>query len=87
MNGITAHQTSFDDSDLFNSRFIRATLINTSFRNCNVKKTLFNHTTRTNVSFKMSNTREAIFSKDDPEFGSLDNNGEPGEKDTIGALI
>ena len=35
----------------------------------------------------MSNTREAIFSKDDPEFGSLDNNGEPGEKDTIGALI
>ena len=53
--------SSFDDSDLFNSRFIASTLIDTSFRNCNLKRTLFYDTKRTNVSFKMSNTREALF--------------------------
>ncbi len=60
-NGVESYQSSFDDSDLFNSRFIKAKLVDTSFRNCNLKRTLFYKTQRTNVSFKMSNTREALF--------------------------
>ncbi len=60
-NGIKAYQSSFDDSDLFNSRFIMATLVDTSMQNCNLKRTLFYGSKRSNVSFKMSNTREALF--------------------------
>ena len=59
-NGITAYQFSFDDSDLYNSRFIKAMLINTSMKNCNLKKTAFYESVREGVSFKMSNTREAL---------------------------
>ena len=64
-NGINAIQSSFDDSDLYNSRFIRAELNNTSFRNCNIKKTCFYEIKQENVSFKLSNTREALFSVDE----------------------
>ena len=39
--GIQSYQSSFDDSDLYNSRFIRANLIDTSFRNCNIKRELY----------------------------------------------
>ena len=62
-NGINSIQTSFDDSDLYNSRFIKARLINTSFRNCNLKKAIFVEVSQENTSFKMSNTREAIFTE------------------------
>lgn len=62
-NGVKSYQSSFDDSDLFCSQFIKATLVDTSFRNCNLKKCSFINSTRKNVSFKMSNTREAIFNK------------------------
>ena len=62
-NGIKAYQSSFDDSDLFNSRFIMASLVDTSMQNCNLKHTLFYNSKRTNVSFKMSNTREALFDR------------------------
>ena len=53
--------SSFDDTDLYNSRFINSKLINISFRNCNLKKAIFLGSHQDNVSFKMSNTREAIF--------------------------
>ena len=62
-NGITAYQSSFDDSDLYNSRFVRAKLITTSLRNCNIKKAIFYELETQDVSFKMSNTREALFDK------------------------
>lgn len=70
LNGTKAYQCSFDNSDFFSSRFIKATLVNTSFRNCNLKKTIFNKSDRQNVSFKMSNTREAIFDSPDNIIGS-----------------
>ena len=76
-NGIKAYQSSFDDSDLFNSRFIMASLVDTSMQNCNLKHTLFYDSVRTNVSFKMSNTREALF---DRKGSAL----QKGEKDTGG---
>ena len=63
-NGITAYQCSFDDSDLYNSRFIKAILINTSMANCNLKKTVFYESMRDGVSFKMSNTREALIDRE-----------------------
>ena len=66
-NGIQSFQSSFDDSDLYNSRFIKARLVNTSFRNCNLKKTHFCDIEQENVSFKMSNTREAIFDNQESE--------------------
>ena len=53
----------FDDSDLYNSKFIGASLHNTSFRNCNVKNTNFTDIYQENVSFKLANTRAAIFSE------------------------
>lgn len=59
-NGIIAYQCSFDDSDLYASRFIRAMLINASMNNCNLKKTVFYNSARENVSFKLSNTRESL---------------------------
>lgn len=60
-NGIYSVQSSFDDTDLYNSRFINSKLYNISFRNCNLKKSIFSGSFQHNVSFKMSNTREAIF--------------------------
>ena len=65
-NGITAVQSSFDDSDLYNSRFIRAKLSQTSFRNCNIKRVCFYESVQDNISFKLSNTREALFSPEAP---------------------
>ena len=59
-NGITAYQCSFDNSDLYNSRFIKAILMNTSMNDCNLKKTIFYDSARENVSFKLSNTRESL---------------------------
>ena len=58
-----AFQSSFDDTDLYFSRFAKATLMNTSFRNCNIKKTVFWDVVSDNVSFKLSNTREAEFNR------------------------
>ena len=62
-NGITAYQCSFDDSDLYNSRFIKAMLINTSMNNCNLKKTVFYESMREGVGFKLSNTRESLLDR------------------------
>lgn len=62
-NGITAYQCSFDDSDFYNSRFIRAILMNTSMKNCNLKKAIFYNSAREHVSFKLSNTREALIDR------------------------
>ena len=62
-NGTTAYQCSFDDSDLYNSQFIKAILMNTSMKNCNLKKTIFYDSLREAVSFKLSNTREALFDR------------------------
>ena len=62
-NGITAYQCSFDNSDLYNSRFIKAILMNTSMQDCNLKKTIFYDSARENVSFKLSNTREALIDR------------------------
>lgn len=59
-NGILAYQCSFDDSDFYNSRFIRAILINSSMKNCNLKRTIFYNSVRENVSFKFSNTRAVL---------------------------
>ena len=61
------NRQSFDDSDLYNSRFINSTLVNISFRNCNLKKVLFHGIKQENVSFKMSNTREAAFDQNGSE--------------------
>ncbi len=61
--GLKAFQSSFDDTDLYFSRFAKATLMNTSFRNCNIKKTVFWDVVSDNVSFKLSNTREAEFNR------------------------
>ena len=60
-NGVKSLQSSFDDSDLYNSRFIGAKLVNTSFRNCNIKNTMFIDLEHENLSFKMSNTKAAVF--------------------------
>ena len=62
-NGITAYQCSFDNSDLYNSRFIKAILMNTSMQDCNLKKTIFYNSAREKVSFKLSNTREALIDR------------------------
>ena len=62
-NGIMAYQCSYDDSDLYNSRFIKARLINTSMKNCNLKKSVFFESYRDGVSFRLSNTREALFDR------------------------
>ncbi|MBQ0039852.1 MAG: pentapeptide repeat-containing protein [Treponema sp.] len=62
-NGITSYQCSFDNSDLYNSRFIKAILMNTSMQDCNLKKTIFYNSARENVSFKLSNTREALLNR------------------------
>jgi uncharacterized protein YjbI with pentapeptide repeats len=61
--GITSFQSSFDDSDLYSSYFIKAKLTDTSFRNCNIKETVFYEITQQNVSFRQSNTNAAIFDK------------------------
>ena len=67
-NGILCADSTFNDSDLYNSRFVLATLKNSTFQNCNLKKTMFYQTIRELVSFKSSNTREALFMKgDSPE--------------------
>ena len=50
-------------SDLYNSRFIKAILINTSMSNCNLKKTAFYESAREGVSLKLSNTREALMDR------------------------
>lgn len=63
-NGIIAHQSAWDNSDLYNSRFIRAKLYDTSLYNCNIKNVLFYNAVFENVSFKSSNTREAKFERD-----------------------
>jgi uncharacterized protein YjbI with pentapeptide repeats len=60
-----AYQSSFDDSDLYSSRFIKAILMNTSMKNCNLKKTVFYSSVRERVSFRLSNTREALLQKDE----------------------
>ena len=70
-NGVKSFQSSFDDSDLYNSRFILSQLVDTSFRNCNLKKTDFTKTKFTNVSFKMSNTREATFDSEKTEIAKI----------------
>ena len=62
-NGITSYQCSFDNSDLYNSRFIKAILMNTSMQDCNLKKTIFYNSAREKVSFKLSNTREALIDR------------------------
>ncbi|QTQ14413.1 pentapeptide repeat-containing protein [Treponema parvum] len=68
--GLKAFQSSFDDTDLYNSRFIKADLIDTSFRNCNIKKTVFWEIKQENASFKLSNTREAEFDRSGSELFS-----------------
>ena len=62
-NGITAYQCSFDDSDLYNTRFIKSILMNASMKNCNLKKTVFYESSRDGMSFKMSNTKEALIDR------------------------
>lgn len=63
-NGISAYQCSFDDSDFYASRFIKAMLMNTSMSNCNLKRAIFYDCTRERVSFRLSNTREAFLSRE-----------------------
>lgn len=65
-NGVTAEQCSFDDSDLYSSRFIKASLINTSMMNCNLKRVIFYESTREQVSFKLSNIKESFITREGP---------------------
>lgn len=78
-NGITAYQCSFDDSDFYNSRFIKAILMNTSMKNCNLKKAIFYSSVREHVSFKLSNTREALTDRN--KGGLIEDFSESGEDD------
>jgi uncharacterized protein YjbI with pentapeptide repeats len=62
-SGIVTHDSAFDDTNLYNSRFVAAKLNDTGVRNCLVTNVDFTGIECRNVSFKTSNTREAIFSK------------------------
>ena len=60
-NGIRTFNVNFNDSDLYNSRFMFSALEQTLFQNCNITKTIFAAAAEKDVSYKSSNTREAVF--------------------------
>ena len=62
-SGIVAYRSTFNDTNLYNSRFVAAKLADTGVRNCLVTHADFTAIECDNVDFKTSNTREAIFSK------------------------
>jgi uncharacterized protein YjbI with pentapeptide repeats len=53
--------STFNKTNLYNSRFIGANIARTDFIDCNLKHTCFIKTRREDISFKASNTAEAIF--------------------------
>lgn len=65
--GIVTQGGSFNDSDLYASRFISCSLNETPIQNCNIQKTSFLRNSYDAVSFKASNTREAYFDGDIPQ--------------------
>jgi len=64
-NWVRCINTTFQQSDLYNSRFIGASLENVSFKDCNLLNTDFSSCNQSNVSFKYSNVSDAIFNGED----------------------
>lgn len=58
--GVRCRDTSFDHSNLYAGRFIRATFANVGMRDCNLKRVRFDAKV-TGVDFRASNTEEASY--------------------------
>ncbi|MDR3312444.1 MAG: pentapeptide repeat-containing protein [Spirochaetaceae bacterium] len=57
--GVQGSQSSFNDCDLYNSRFIRAGLFHTTFINSNILNVDFTGLNQNGVVFKQTNTKGA----------------------------
>ncbi|MDR2110922.1 MAG: pentapeptide repeat-containing protein, partial [Spirochaetaceae bacterium] len=57
--GAAIFDSTFNDSNLYNSRFINADMTCCDFIDCNIKKAYFIKARQEGVSFKSSNTAEA----------------------------
>ncbi|MDA3850086.1 MAG: pentapeptide repeat-containing protein [Spirochaetaceae bacterium] len=58
-NGITFISGSFEESDLYYSRYVKATIQDSRFYDCNLKRVDFHHSIRENCSFKSCNIQDA----------------------------